>query len=1607
MKNLSGSHLLVRLFLLVLVTISLIGTLAAQTPTITSTWLGEDATYPSEVTTSGNDTLLMTGLGFRWMHDWWGETIVSGGSCKYTISGNSITIPLQKYCITAYGSTPQPEYSIQGTGSIDSTGAFSVWNIRYDFIQNGASLATLCMNYGWPTAYFEAVIYTNSDWKTSTVKDSEGNSYYTVSIGTQEWMAQNLKATRYNNGDVIGTTSPPALDITAESSPKYQWAYAGNENNVDTYGRLYTWHAVTDNRNVCPTGWHVPKDAEWTVLTDFLGGNSVAGGKLKESGIVHWLDPNSGGNNESGFTALPGGIRDERSGAFYDIGREGGWWSSTEYAVYSALVRNLNYGTSNVERFDRQKYYGFSVRCLRDTLGTIVLPVLTTYSASKISSNSAISGADILYNGGAAITASGICWSTNTSPTITDNITSVGTDSGFFSCSISGLSPNTTYYLRAYATNSLGTAYGNEVSFTTYWAGFYEVECKTKLSYFHPTAGGSYPNEPYGGVRAVDKTLLFIADGVAETWFALWSDISCWITINADNSIGFEVANDWLYTVLPGDPNDPTKISHLDPETGIIYLYYYYVGTGGSRIFWEVFTPPPSPQAPNGINLANTFIPFKVKPGTVVSSIYGRDINQGDTLTLQLVPGYGDNSYFQIQNGLLSLPSGLNFSSPMDLNIKVLVSDNTGLSAEYEAVIHANTDEYEIQSLCFDESANYVKEISVINQNVVWAEDWFGQIGRTVDGGLTWDIITPPVADITSFGPLFAIDSLTAWLVASQGDLGIYKTADGGASWIKQTSAYNPSSFPDVIYFWNKNEGFTLGDPDSTGYVEIYTTQNGGQNWVRVTQDKLSPLMTYTINTQEVVSVCNNTVWVSGAGYLYRSTDKGFTWDALASPEASTCGAIVFVNGNDGIYSIKGTGIASLYATHDGGESWSLLKAIDGLSGYSQNFCAIPGTNTIVMTDNNSLFFSADIGNTWKKIPYEIPNMHVISASDNQLLWGGGWRKQVYKVSLNNHSSCSAAFTFEIDSIPGMVSFASSSIGFTDYFWTFGDGNSSTLERPTHNYSTPGYYQVSLSVRNSTNNCMDMFSLFIQIGIVDCRGGFTCIVDPVNTSVNFSDISNGIIDYFYWDFGDGSFSVLQNPDHLYKKAGIYLVSQTVIDNTNGCIDQFVKPVQVGEIDCSAFFVYYIESSNYTGYFSNRILGEATALLWSFGDGGFSTQGSPVHVFPGNGIYSVGLNTYDFNSGCMDYYQDMLIIGDIGTDCEADFLYYAVPASPDVRFINKSIGDIVGSIWNFGDGSDNSTDNEPVHTYTNGGYYNVCLTVTNSSEIKNMGCKWVLVEGCADNDCRANFMFSIDSANLKVTFADNSFGTIDKYTWDFGDSNPDSVSALQNPYHTYSKKGYYLVKLTAENTATGCKSDEYKLLNVGDIQVLKAAFDYEALDQDKKRSGYPVDLFSACSGDGATVEWDFGDGQKKKGEGFTVMDSTSRRVTHYYEKPGKYSACVRISDPVSNQSDTYCQWIFTKNAVGINPDFDKVIELSVYPNPFIGQTTINYVLPESQVVEIAIFDQLGRRVETLINSKQDLGNYRVVWNSRETAPGVYHLNFVSESGVITRQLVISK
>ena len=197
-----------------------------------------------------------------------------------------------------------------------------------------------------------------------TVKDIDGNVYPTVTIGTQVWMAANLKVTHYRNGNLI----PEVMDAT-------QWlnlttgAICGYNNDYlsfgNTYGALYNWYAADDYRNLAPDGWHIPRLDEWTTLINTLGGQSIAGGKMKETGTLLWDAPNMGATNSSGFSAVPGGLRDLQVG-FRSLGSIGCWWSSTGYTQEEANFTFITYTDATATTFIGFKASGYSIRCVKN-----------------------------------------------------------------------------------------------------------------------------------------------------------------------------------------------------------------------------------------------------------------------------------------------------------------------------------------------------------------------------------------------------------------------------------------------------------------------------------------------------------------------------------------------------------------------------------------------------------------------------------------------------------------------------------------------------------------------------------------------------------------------------------------------------------------------------------------------------------------------------------------------------------------------------------------------------------------------------------------------------------------------------------------------------------------------------------------------------------------------------------------------------------------------------------------------------------------------------------------------------------------------------------------
>ena len=416
-----------------------------------------------------------------------GVTAVCGG--EVTAEGGA-EVTERGVC---WGTEPNP--TVEDSHTSDGTGTGEFVSTLTDLVPNTnyyvRAYATNSVGtvYGEVMSFTTAIIIPAGDAQpcpgNETVTDIDGNVYNTVKIGEQCWMKENLRVTHYVDGVEIPLESTPSVDVAFVYNPD------DNANNILTHGYLYNWAAVmhgmpTSNTNpsnvqgVCPTGWHVPSDAEWTQLTDYVGNessywcggnsNNIAKALAAQTG---WNINNNGctvgnsqdANNATGFSALPAGLYSGWGDDYGGFDDYADFWSATQVSNWQALLFHISNVREYVDRYSNDKYDGKSVRCV---LGDgYNFAAVTTEEVTNVTLHGATCGGDVVYEGNTDVTERGVCWSTEPNPTVEDSHTSDGSGMGEFISTLTDLTPNTTYYVKAYATNSVGTAYGNEVSFTT------------------------------------------------------------------------------------------------------------------------------------------------------------------------------------------------------------------------------------------------------------------------------------------------------------------------------------------------------------------------------------------------------------------------------------------------------------------------------------------------------------------------------------------------------------------------------------------------------------------------------------------------------------------------------------------------------------------------------------------------------------------------------------------------------------------------------------------------------------------------------------------------------------------------------------------------------------------------------------------------------------------------------------------------------------------------------------------------------------------------------------------------------------------------------------
>ncbi len=393
-------------------------------------------------------------------------------------------------------------------------------------------------------------------------KDFEQYEYAVVEFNDKIWMAENLN-TEYFANDIHIKLIDGANTWSQLSSVAY-CNYNNSPSLSDTYGKLYNWHSVNYLGGLCPLGWHVATDEEWLELEMFLGLSATAantngwhgdfeGCYLKESGTTHWSADPEEMTNFAGFTALPAGIR-TLTGEFSHQNSYAAWWTATASNVENAWSRALRADSCDIYREDGKKVLGLSVRCVYNENIDSVIPVyntalVSTMTISEILMNDALCTTSITEDGGAEVTSRGIVWNTIPNPDVVTNekMTIDGSGIGTFVSVMDDLSNNTTYYVRAYATNSVGTSYGLEMSFTTLEAYFtpgsevLDIDGNTYSTVI--VEATEYITSNLRTSRYNDGTPLLRADN-SSTWNTNSSPMYCWYN---DDSVANEVKYGKLY----------------------------------------------------------------------------------------------------------------------------------------------------------------------------------------------------------------------------------------------------------------------------------------------------------------------------------------------------------------------------------------------------------------------------------------------------------------------------------------------------------------------------------------------------------------------------------------------------------------------------------------------------------------------------------------------------------------------------------------------------------------------------------------------------------------------------------------------------------------------------------------------------------------------------------------------------------------------------------------------------------------------------------------------------------------------------------------------------
>lgn len=504
------------------------------------------------------------------------------------------------------------------------------------------------------------------------------------------------------------------------------------------------------------------------------------------------------------------------------------------------------------------------------------------------------------------------------------------------------------------------------------------------------------------------------------------------------------------------------------------------------------------------------------------------------------------------------------------------------------------------------------------------------------------------------------------------------------------------------------------------------------------------------------------------------------------------------------------------------------------------------------------------------------------------------------------HANPVAAYSVSSDTVCAgtNISFLNASTGATTYAWTFGDATTSTAANPTHTYPSPNNYNTQL-ICSSAFGCVDTANLLIVVDSVPVAG-FTNTTECLGFATQFTNTSVGSIVSWNWNFGDGSpAGTTPNPAHIYPSNGTYNVTLTVT-NVYGCTNAVTHSVIVNAVPVAAFSATTVCLGQPT-VFADLTSGTPINWLWDFGDASAtSSLQNPTHVYSTAGAFNVTLISFG-GSGCSDTITNTVTVNPVPT---ANFTFANVCANDVMVFNSTSLGTPTTFVWNFGDGfSDNTNNPSPTHVFTAAGTYNVTLTAGYATGCTNS----VTIAVTAFPLTVPAFTSTTACLNVATAFTDNTTNSPSLWNWDFGDGG---TSTLQNPTHTYSAPGTYVVTLLTENVF-GCQDSITINTVVNPLPVAAYAFDTVCLGS--------ATSFTDQSTSAVSWAWDFGDG----------ASSTNNSPTHLYPAAATYNVTLIVTN-MFGCTDTIM------NSIIVNPNPVSLYAASTachtYPTSFTDLST---------------------------------------------------------------------